>query len=64
MSKVLKIDRALYEVDDKTKTYRYYARNPDCENLSKEEAIHFLKSAELSTGKKCFVRHIKRGYNG
>ena len=25
------------------------------------EAIHFLKSAELRTGKKCFVRHIKIG---
>jgi len=35
---ILKIDRALYEVDDKTKTYRYYGRNPECENLSKEES--------------------------
>ncbi len=26
---------------------------------TKEEAIHFLKSAEVSTGKKCFVRETK-----
>jgi len=36
-TKILKIDRALYEVDDKAKIYRYYGRNPDWENLSKEE---------------------------
>jgi hypothetical protein len=24
-----------------------------------EEAVHFLKSAELKTGKKCFVRYLK-----
>jgi hypothetical protein len=28
---------------------------------TEEEAIHFLKSAELRTGKKCFVRHVKIG---
>ena len=28
---------------------------------TKEEAIHFLKSAELRTGKKCFVRQVKIG---
>jgi hypothetical protein len=28
---------------------------------TEEEAIHFLKSAELKTGKKCFVRHIEIG---
>ena len=37
MIKILKIDRALYEVDDKTKTYSYYGRNPEWEKLSKEE---------------------------
>ena len=26
-----------------------------------EEAIHFLKSAELRTGKKCFIRQVKIG---
>ncbi len=36
---ILKIDRALYEVDDTTKTYRYYGRNKDWENLSQEENI-------------------------
>jgi hypothetical protein len=34
---ILKIDRALYKVDDATKTYHYYGRNPDWKNLSKEE---------------------------
>lgn len=28
---------------------------------TEDEAIHFLKSAELRTGKKCFVRHVKIG---
>ena len=28
---------------------------------TEEEAIHFLKSAELRTGKKCFVRHVRIG---
>jgi len=28
---------------------------------TEEEAIHFLKSAELRTGKKCFVRYVKIG---
>jgi hypothetical protein len=26
------------------------------------EAIHFLKSAEQKTGKKCFVRHVHIGH--
>jgi hypothetical protein len=34
---ILKIDRALYDVDDATKMYRYYGRNPDWRKLSKEE---------------------------
>jgi hypothetical protein len=37
MSKVLKIDRALYEVNDETRTYKYYDRNPNWKNLSEEE---------------------------
>jgi len=37
MTKILKIDRALYDVDDEKKTYRYLGRNPDWERLSKEE---------------------------
>lgn len=28
---------------------------------TEQEAIHFLKSAELKAGKKCFVRHVKIG---
>jgi len=37
MAKVFKIDRALYEVDDETKTYRYLKRNLDWKNLSEDE---------------------------
>ncbi len=37
MTKILKIDKALYEVDDKTKIYRYFGRNPNWESLGKEE---------------------------
>jgi hypothetical protein len=40
---ILKIDRALYEVDDATKTYRYYGRNPDWQKLSKEENMRNKK---------------------
>ncbi len=36
---ILKIDRAFYEADDKTKTYRYYGRNPEWRKLSKEDNI-------------------------
>jgi hypothetical protein len=152
MAKILRIDKALYEVDDKRRIYKYYGRNPDWKSLSKEEnksnkkridgytrifpngkqkvfhykegekscccrvdkvkmekftkekpcpecygwgewfstcshksyvcgtcgrkqcllhwpypmkteseAIHFLKGAEVSTGKKCFIRHVKLG---
>jgi len=28
---------------------------------TEEEAIHFLKSAELKTGRKCFIRHVQIG---
>jgi len=34
---ILKIDRALYAVDDETKTYRFYCRNPDWEKLGAKE---------------------------
>jgi len=37
MAKVLKIDRALYQVDDETRTYRYLARNLEWKNLSEDE---------------------------
>jgi hypothetical protein len=37
MTRILRIDRALYEVDDETKTYWYNGRNPDWEKLSEEE---------------------------
>ena len=35
MTKILKIDKALYEVDDKIKIYRYFGRNPNWESLGK-----------------------------
>lgn len=37
MTRILRIDRAMYEVDDKTKTYRYFGRNPDWKELYREE---------------------------
>ena len=37
MTRILQIDRALYEVDDETKTYRYFNRNLDWKKLSMEE---------------------------
>lgn len=36
---ILKIDRALYEVNDETRIYKYCGRNLDWKNLSKEENI-------------------------
>jgi hypothetical protein len=35
--KELRIDRAVYNVDDETKTYRYLGRNPDWQHLDPEE---------------------------
>ena len=37
MTRILKIDRALYEVDDETKHYRFLRRNPDWMSLTEEE---------------------------
>jgi len=37
MTKILKIDRALYEVDDETKTYKYYGRNLEWQDLNPVE---------------------------
>ncbi len=34
MPRELKIDRAVYAVDDRTKTYRYLRRNPEWEQLT------------------------------
>lgn len=33
----LRIDRAIYLVDDKTRTYRYFRRNPEWQSLSPKE---------------------------
>ena len=37
MPRELRIDRAIYLVDDENRTYRFMRRNPDWENLSSEE---------------------------
>jgi hypothetical protein len=37
MTKILKIDRAFYKIDDESKTYWYYGRNPNWKRLNKEE---------------------------
>ncbi len=37
MTEILRIDRALYEVDDETRTYWYFGRNSNWEKLSEEE---------------------------
>jgi hypothetical protein len=38
MGVILKINRALYEVDDSTKTYHYFGRNKDWRALDPEES--------------------------
>lgn len=38
MPRIVKIDRALYEVDDEAKTYCYHSRNREWENLPLEES--------------------------
>ncbi len=62
MSKILKINKALYEVDDKTKTYRYYGRNPEWKELSAEENQRNKKHIDgyariLRNGKKVVFRY-------
>ncbi|MFQ6123423.1 MAG: hypothetical protein ACE5R6_02295 [Candidatus Heimdallarchaeota archaeon] len=62
MGKILKIDKALYEVDDKSKTYRYYGRNPEWEELSAEENQRNKKHIDgytrvLRNGKKAVFRY-------
>jgi hypothetical protein len=37
MSRELRIGRAIYLVDDKTRTYRYLRRNPEWQSLSPKE---------------------------
>ncbi len=37
MSIILKIDRALYKVDEASKTYRFLKRNPDWKKLNPKE---------------------------
>jgi hypothetical protein len=37
MGVILKIDRALYEVDDSSRTYHYYDRNKEWRDLDPEE---------------------------
>lgn len=37
MAQELKIDRAIYLVDDAARTYRFLRRNPDWQTLSQQE---------------------------
>jgi hypothetical protein len=46
MTKILKIDRALYEVDDETKTYKYYGRNLEWQDLNPVENEKNKKSID------------------
>ena len=36
MTRELEIDRAVFLVDDETRTYRFLRRNPDLQNLNPE----------------------------
>jgi hypothetical protein len=40
MARELKIDRAVYLVDDETRTYRFLRRNPHWEKLDPAESNH------------------------
>jgi hypothetical protein len=44
--RIIPIDKALYEVDEDTKTYRFYSRNTNWEKLSKEENERNKKSID------------------
>ena len=37
MCEILKIGKALYMVDDETKTYRYFGRNPEWKKHTQKE---------------------------
>ncbi|MFH1181706.1 MAG: hypothetical protein V1702_01990 [Candidatus Woesearchaeota archaeon] len=51
MPRLLKIDRALYEVNDGNRTYRFLERNPKWRELSKEESEANKKSLDGYTRK-------------
>lgn len=42
----LKIDKAIYRVDDASKTYRFHKRNPDWQNLDPLESLRNEKQLE------------------
>jgi hypothetical protein len=42
--KKIKIDRAVYLVDTKTRTYKYLSKNPNWKNLTKQENIRNKRS--------------------
>ena len=46
MTKILKIDRALYEVDDQEKNYKYYGRNAKWQELDLAESEKNKKSID------------------
>jgi hypothetical protein len=51
MGEILKIGKTLYEIDDQTKTYWFYGRNPD--KVSQEEEEQNKRKIDGST------RHFK-----
>jgi hypothetical protein len=46
MARIIRIDRAFYEVDDETKTYRFYRRKTNWNELTKEENERNKKSID------------------
>ncbi len=46
MARMVKIDRAMYEVNDDTKVYRYCCRNPEWKRLGKQENERNKKSLD------------------
>lgn len=66
MDKILKIGKALYIVDDETKTYKYLGRNPDWKKHSESEEEINKKHIDgytriLRDGKTRLFRYKGRG---
>jgi len=66
MDKILKIGKALYIVDDETKTYMYLGRNPDWKEHSESEEERNKKHIDgytriLRDGKTRLFRYKGRG---
>jgi len=55
MTRELKIDRAIYLVNDETRTYSFFARNPDWEKLDPSENENNKREIDG------FIRLLKNG---